>query len=74
MRWIIFSFIGILLGYAIGVAAGAALTAALSTNNHDRTLEIAMTAFFFTGPVGAVLGIVVTMGVMLFRKRPEDRP
>lgn len=74
MRWIVGIFLGIILGYAIGVAAGVALTATLSTNNHDKTQEIVMTAFFFTGPVGAVLGVFVTTLVMIFRKRPQGSP
>lgn len=74
MRWITGIFMGIVLGYAIGAAAGAALTAVLSTNNHDKTQEITMTAFFFTGPVGAVLGVFVMTVVMIFRKRPQARP
>ncbi len=73
MRWIISIFIGIILGYAIGFAAGAVLTAVVSTNNHDKTQEIVMTAFFFTGPVGAILGILVAIVVMIIRKRPQTR-
>ncbi|MGL4438349.1 MAG: hypothetical protein ACRCUE_03690 [Bosea sp. (in: a-proteobacteria)] len=73
MRWITTSLLGIVLGYAIGISVGVALTVAVSTNNHDKSLEMAMTAFFFTGPIGAVFGVLVAVGVMLVRKRRQGR-
>lgn len=48
----------VLAGFAIGVAAGFALVAMLSSNSHDKSIEMAMTAFFATGPIGAGLGLL----------------
>ena len=48
----------IVAGYAVGVAAGLLLVSLLSDNTHDKGMEQVMTAFFFTGPIGAVVGLV----------------
>jgi hypothetical protein len=48
----------ILAGYAAGVLAGYAGVIALSPNQHDRSLEALMTAFFATGPLGAAVGAI----------------
>ena len=45
-------------GYLIGFIAGLGLVELLSMNTHDRSQEMGMTAFFFTGPIGAVVGLV----------------
>jgi asparagine N-glycosylation enzyme membrane subunit Stt3 len=58
MRLIIQPLLGLVLGYAMGAASGLALSAVFSGNHHDRLQEMVMTAAFFTGPIGAVLGIV----------------
>jgi hypothetical protein len=47
----------IVAGYAVGVAAGLLLVSLFSGNTHDRGMEQVMTAFFFTGPIGAVIGL-----------------
>ena len=48
----------IVAGYAVGVAAGLLLVSLFSGNTHDKGMEQVMTAFFFTGPIGAVVGLV----------------
>jgi hypothetical protein len=56
---------GLLLGYVAGAGFGALAVAALSSNMHDKSLEIVMTAAFVTGPIGAVVGCIVGL---LFRR------
>ncbi len=51
--------IGLVLGYVLGAVLGGLAVYALSTNTHDKGLEIGMTAFFFAGPIGAIVGAVV---------------
>jgi hypothetical protein len=48
----------IVAGYVVGVAAGLLLVSLFSGNTHDRGVEQVMTAFFFTGPIGALIGLV----------------
>ena len=45
-------------GYAGGVVAGMVLVWLLTSNSHDKSAEMVMTSVFFTGPVGAVIGLV----------------
>lgn len=67
MRKAVFCLIGLVAGYAIGALAGYAGVEAFSANTHDKSLEAAMTAAFFTGPIGAVLGLIT--GCIIERKR-----
>ena len=60
--------LGLIAGYAVGVAAGAGLITLLSSNTHDKSVELAMTAAFVTGPIGAILGVIIA----LFRKRTSS--
>ena len=48
-----------LLGYPIGVGLCWLLVSWLSDNRHDKSVEVAMTAFFAGGPLMAVLGFVL---------------
>ena len=59
MRRIGFCLAGLIAGYLIGAGLGAAAIQVLSSNTHDKSMEIAMTSAFFTGPIGAVIGVVV---------------
>lgn len=67
MRRLGLGFLGFILGYGAGVLAGFALVNLASPNVHDKSLEAAMTAFFVTGPMGAILGLAVAL--LLSRKR-----
>lgn len=60
MRWAR-SLSGLIIGYFAGAGSGAALVQFLSTNTHDKSVEMAMTAAFVTGPAGAVLGLVAAL-------------
>lgn len=56
-----------LVGYLIGAFGGGLLISTFSSNQHDRSLEAAMTGAFVSGPIVAVLTFVVTL-VCLSRK------
>lgn len=43
-------------GYPIGALAGYLLISGLSSNEHDASLEAAMTSAFVFGPLGAIIG------------------
>lgn len=58
-RNILRAAIGLLLGYVAGALAGAMLVQLFSTNTHDKSLEVAMTAAFVAGPAGAVIGVLI---------------
>lgn len=52
---------GLIGGYALGAAAGYIFLALVSSNTHDKSLEMVMTSAFVTGPIGAVLGLLVAL-------------
>lgn len=56
--------LGLIGGFAAGAVIGAVLVELLSKNTHDKSLEIAMTAFFFAGPIGAVIGAATALLAM----------
>lgn len=53
------------VGYAGGFAIGMGLVNLFSSNRHDKSMEAAMTAAFLFGPIGAVIGLIVTWLVWL---------
>ena len=59
--------LGLIGGYFVGVALGVLLVSAFSTNTHDKSMEVAMTAAFVTGPIVAIVGLVAGL---VWRKRP----
>ena len=48
-------------GYMSGAAAAAGLIALLSTNSHDKSLEMVMPSIFVAGPMGAILGLMLAI-------------
>ncbi len=46
-------------GYMVAAVVGYFLVGQLSSNTHDRSLEMAMTAAFVFGPLGAIVAFVV---------------
>jgi hypothetical protein len=60
-------FVGLVAGYLTGAALAATAIALLSTNTHDKDVEVVMTAFFAGGPAGALLGLVA--GLLWCRSR-----
>jgi hypothetical protein len=53
------------IGYVVGLFGGMGLVNLLSSNTHDRSVEAAMTAAFFIGPLVAVLAFVITLVYLL---------
>jgi len=47
------------LGFVVVAAVSYLLISAFSSNQHDRSVEAAMTSIFFLGPVGAVVAGVI---------------
>jgi hypothetical protein len=46
------------VGYLLGAFAGGFLINMLSSNQHDRSVESAMTGAFVTGPIGGLAAFV----------------
>lgn len=49
-----------LLGYVVGLFGGIGLVYLLSSNQHDRSPEAAMTGAFFVGPLVGLLFAIVS--------------
>lgn len=62
--------IALLLGiavYVVGALLGMVAVNLLSTNQHDKAMEAAMTGFFFVGPILGPLAMVVFVFVRAIR-------
>ena len=55
------SILGGIAGYVVGLLGGMALVSMVSSNTHDKSMEVVMTGFFVTGPLLAVIGFVGTL-------------
>lgn len=49
----------VVAGYVVVAVLGYFLIAKLSSNQHDRSVEAAMTSIFVLGPLGAVVAGVI---------------
>jgi ABC-type antimicrobial peptide transport system permease subunit len=65
MNKFVSALVGLVLGYGVGAFIGAVLISLISGNTHDKNMEVVMTAAFVTGPLGAIIGLIVG----LFRTR-----
>jgi hypothetical protein len=63
------SVLGGLAGYVVGLLGGMVLISLLSSNTHDKSMEVVMTGFFVTGPLMAVMGFVGTLIFRLVRSK-----
>ena len=63
------SVLGGMAGYVVGLFGGMALVSMLSSNTHDKSMEVVMTGFFVTGPLMAVIGFVGTLIYRLVRSK-----
>jgi hypothetical protein len=59
MKRFLFTVLGAIAGYIAGGLVGYLLVNLLSTNQHDRELEAAMTGAFFTGPLIAIIAAII---------------
>ncbi len=64
------SVLGGIGGYVVGLFGGMALVSVLSSNTHDKSIEVVMTGFFVTGPLMAVVGFI---GTLIFRLARSKR-
>lgn len=64
------SLLGAVVGYVALALLCALLLSLLSTNTHDKGMEISMTSFFVAGPVGAVLGLIGGLVLSLAKAGP----
>lgn len=58
MRTFFYCLIGVIAGYVLGAGVGALGVELFSANTHDKSVEMAMTAAFVTGPIGVVVGLI----------------
>ena len=63
------SILGGTAGYVVGLFGGMALVSVLSSNTHDKSMEVVMTGFFVTGPLMAVTGFIGTLVFRLVRSK-----
>lgn len=63
--------VGLVVGYLIGMGVGASFVALMSTNTHDKSLELAMTSLVVAGPIGAAVGLVAGLIKGGSRRRGE---
>jgi uncharacterized membrane protein YeaQ/YmgE (transglycosylase-associated protein family) len=49
------------VAYLIGAFGGGFLITLLSSNQHDKSLEAAMTGAFVLGPIAAIVGFITGM-------------
>jgi len=61
------ALLGLIVGYVVAAFVGGWAIDSFSSNVHDRSVEAVMTAAFFIGPIGAVVGAVA--GFVLSRAR-----
>jgi hypothetical protein len=59
MRRLLFSLLGLVVGYVVAAFVGYWAVELGSSNGFDRSLEASMTAFFAIGPAGALVGLIV---------------
>ena len=58
MRRFLAALIGVPIGYLVFACAGYCAIELFSNNAFDRSLEASMTAVFFIGPAGAIIGLI----------------
>ena len=58
-RRILFAVLFAVPSYLVGAFGGGMLINVLSSNQHDRSVEAAMTGAFVTGPLAGIAGLVV---------------
>jgi len=66
MKTFALAALGAICGYVTGFVGGMFVIEASSTNLHDRSVEAAMTGAFVTGPLLAVIAVIM---VVIIRSR-----
>jgi hypothetical protein len=70
LRRFAFDSLGSIAGYPIGLFGGMGLISLLSSNQHDRSVEAAITGAFVVGPFMALVGFVI--GWAATKRRTAD--
>jgi hypothetical protein len=77
LRRILMGLLWAVPGYLVGAFGGGYLVSVLSGNQHDRSLEAAMTGAFVLGPLAALVAFVagaVRGGRPRGKLAPDARP
>jgi hypothetical protein len=61
-----FAVLAAIGGYLVGLFGGMLLIETFSSNQHDKSVEAAMTGAFVAGPLMAVVAVIV---LLVFRSR-----
>ncbi len=61
--------LGGIAAYDVGLFGGMALVSMLSSDTYDKSMEVAVTGLFVTGPLVAVIGFVGTLAYRLVRPK-----
>jgi hypothetical protein len=72
MRRFLAALLGLIVGYPAFAVIGYFAISLLSDNQHDRSVEAAVTTIFFFGPLGAIVGLVT--GAIFGRPRRVSQP
>ena len=72
MRRFLAALLGLIVGYPAFAVIGYFAISLFSDNQHDRGVEAAVTAIFFFGPLGAIIGLIT--GAILGRPRGLSQP
>jgi hypothetical protein len=64
------SFLALIAGYVVGLFGGMALINGLSSNRHDKSVEVATTSALIIGPACALLAVIATLVYLLTRTSP----
>jgi hypothetical protein len=72
MRRIGFGLLWTIPSYLAGAFGGGYLIELFSSNQHDRSVEAAMTGAFVLGPLAGIIGFIA--GAVLARPKPAPPP
>ena len=67
MRFLI-GLLVLVTGYVVGAVGGYALILATTNNTHDTSVEASMTGAFVTGPLVAILSVIILLIASRLRK------
>jgi hypothetical protein len=69
LKTLTLSLLAAVASYLVGAFGGGWLVSVLSTNQHDRGVEAAMTGAFIFGPLAAAAAFVIVFVALLSRRR-----
>jgi hypothetical protein len=69
MKKVLLVLLAAAAGYVLGALAGYGAIELLSSNQHDRSVEAAMTGAFVTGPAGLVIAAIIAFIALRRRGR-----